>query len=115
MAVRKLFLQSSMLRGFLLAKQSTSHYLFTIMHSSTPFLKGSRKSSYCSSTPTLERYFRTAICISRVTQGGVLLAYIFFADSAEERILLFESELLLKDRFFEGVSKFLNLQRYISL
>ena len=45
----------------------------------------------------------------------MLLAYIFFADSAEERILLFESELLLKDRFFEGVSKFLNLQRYISL
>lgn len=65
--------------------------------------------------PKLERYFRTVICISRVTQGGVLLAYIFFADSAEDRILLLESELLLKDLFLEGVSKFLNLQRYISL
>ena len=92
MVVKKLFLQSSMLRGRLLAKQSTSHYFFTIKHSSTPFLNGSRKSSSCSSIPKLERYLSTVICISRVTEGGALLASIFFADSAEERILLLERE-----------------------
>jgi hypothetical protein len=48
-------------------------------------------------------------------EGGAFRAYCFLADSADERILLFDSELLLKDLFFDGVSRFLNLQRYISL
>lgn len=43
------------------------------------------------------------------------LVSFFFAESNEDLILLFDRELLEKDLFLDGVSKFLNLQRYISL
>lgn len=43
------------------------------------------------------------------------LASFFFAESSEDLILLLERELLVNDLFLEGVSRFLNLQRYISL
>lgn len=86
-----------------------------MLHKRIPFRKGSLNSYSCYYAPTPPRYFSTVICISRVIDGGVLrAAYCFLADS-ELRIRLRERELLLKDLFFEGVSKFLNLQRYISL
>ncbi len=115
MAERKLFLQSSIFLGFLLAKHYTPHYLFMIWQIRIPFLCGSLNSCCSQPTERVAKYLSTVICIYRLTDGCTGFTYYFLAEPIDLTLLLERELLFVKDLFLKGVSIFLNFDRYKSL